>query len=82
MNIADQASVYTAVKYKQILDTPETTTKIGGIKSKGKIIDLFTFINSIFINSMIDILFPPLFIMFYFTKIPANYEEYDCFNKP
>lgn len=55
MNIANQASVYSGVIYMLILDTPETTTNTGGTKSKGKIIDLFTFINSIFSNSMIDI---------------------------
>ena len=67
MNIADQASVYSGVIYILILDTPEITTKIGGIKSKGKIIDLFTFINSIFNNSIIDIRLSPLFIMLYFA---------------
>ena len=67
MNIADQAFVYSGVIYILILKTPETTTKIGGIKSKGKIIDLFTFINSIFNTSIIDIRLSPLFIMLYFA---------------
>ena len=66
-NIADQAFVYSGVIYILILKTPETTTKIGGIKSKGRIIDLFTFINSIFNNSIIDIRLSPLFIMLYFA---------------